>query len=47
MTGPWHGGKGDRTRPFDWKKWDKGYERVFGKKKPKGKDNEQQTRNER
>ena len=25
-------GKGDRTRPFNQKKWDEGWERVFGKK---------------
>jgi hypothetical protein len=31
MTG--HGaGKGDRPRPVDRKKWDAGWERVFGKK---------------
>lgn len=26
-------GKGDRIRPFDQKKWDEGYERVFGRAK--------------
>lgn len=25
-------GKGDRYRPVDQKKWDEGYERVFGSK---------------
>ncbi len=35
MSGPWSGGKGDRARPFDQKKWDKGYKRAFGKKKGK------------
>ena len=33
MSGPWHGGKGDRRRPFNRKKWDEGWERVFGRKK--------------
>jgi len=27
-------GKGDTPRPVDKKKYDEGYERVFGKKKP-------------
>lgn len=31
MSGPWQGGKGDRVRPFDQKKWDKNYDRIFGK----------------
>ena len=26
-------GKGSRYRPIDREKWDKGYERIFGKKK--------------
>ena len=29
MTGSWHGGKGSRIRPFDQRKWEKGYERAF------------------
>ena len=28
-------GKGDKTRPTNKKKYDEGYERVFGKKKEK------------
>lgn len=31
--GKWHGGKGDKQRPVDPKKWDENYERIFGKKK--------------
>jgi hypothetical protein len=27
-------GKGDRYRPVDQKKWDEGYERVFGQRDP-------------
>ena len=27
-------GKGDRYRPIDQKKWDEGWEKAFGKKKP-------------
>lgn len=30
MSGPWHGGKGDRRRPVDRKKWDAGWKRIFG-----------------
>jgi len=26
-------GKGDKLRPRDQKKWDEGYQRIFGKKK--------------
>ena len=33
MSGSWHGGKGDRSRPFNYKKWAEGYERAFGKRK--------------
>lgn len=37
MSGPWIGGKGDRARPFDQKKFRRDWERAFGKKKPKEK----------
>lgn len=30
MSGPWHGGKGDRTRRFDPKRWAEGYALAFG-----------------
>ena len=29
-------GKGDNPRPVDRKKFDEGYDRIFGKKKQKG-----------
>lgn len=29
-------GKGDRPRPVDKKKYDRNYERIFGKKKKNG-----------
>lgn len=29
------GGKGDKPRPIDKKKWDDGWERIFGKKEKK------------
>lgn len=33
MTGPWHGGKGDRPRPVNRKKWNKNYDKIFNKQK--------------
>ncbi len=30
MTGSWAGGKGSRARPVDRKKWDEGWEQIFG-----------------
>ena len=30
-------GKGDKYRPVDQTKWDKNWEKAFGKKKPKKK----------
>lgn len=29
------GGKGSTQRPMDQKKWDEGYDRIFGKKEKK------------
>ena len=34
MTEKWHGGKGDKRRPEDKKKFDENFERIFGKKRP-------------
>ena len=34
MTDKWHGGKGDKRRPEDKKKFDENFERIFGKKRP-------------
>ena len=33
MSGRWSGGKGDRTRPMNRKKWDENYARAFGDNK--------------
>lgn len=33
-------GKGDNPRPVDRKKFDENYDRIFGKKKQKGRDSE-------
>ena len=33
-------GKGDNPRPVDRKKFDEGYDRIFGKKKQKGQKSE-------
>ena len=35
MSRSWHGGKGDRPRSMNRKKWNEGYDRVFGKKRTK------------
>ena len=35
MSGKHGAGKGDRYRPIDQKKWEEGWEKAFGKKKPK------------
>jgi len=32
-------GKGDKPRPIDYKKWSEGWDRIFTKKKKKGKKN--------
>ena len=43
-----HGaGKGDRYRPIDQKKWDEGWEAAFGKKKPKQKSKNKETKDGR
>jgi len=34
MADKWHGGKGDKRRPEDKKKFDENFERIFGKKRP-------------
>lgn len=39
-------GKGDSYRPVDKKKWDEGWERVFGKGNSKDKDNNPNNGNE-
>ena len=33
----WHGGKGDKPRGVDKSKYDEGWDRIFGKPKPKPK----------
>jgi len=33
------GGKGDKPRPTDKKKYDEGYDRIFGKKQKNTKEN--------
>jgi len=38
MRGKHSTGKGSATRSFDQKKWDAGWEAVFGKKQPPPKD---------
>ncbi len=30
MSGPWAGGKGCVSRPFNRKKWNKNYDAIFG-----------------
>lgn len=40
MSGKHSAGKGDRYRPLDKKQYDKNYEAIFGKKKPKKKNTE-------
>tara|TARA_Y100001973_G_scaffold56523_1_gene83453 strand:+ start:559 stop:711 length:153 start_codon:yes stop_codon:yes gene_type:complete len=43
-----HGaGKGDRYRTVDQKKWDEGWEAAFGKKKPKQKSKNKETKDGR
>ena len=37
MGKQWHGGKGDKPRGVDKSKYDEGWERIFGKPKPKQK----------
>ncbi len=34
MTEKWHGGKGDKRRPEDKKRFDENFEKIFGKKRP-------------
>ena len=34
----WHGGKGDKARPVDTKKWAENYEKIWGKKDQAPKD---------
>jgi len=43
--GSWHGGKGDRDRGTKKKKYNEGYERIFGNKKEKRKEKCQQQKN--
>ena len=39
------GGKGDKRRPEDQKKWDNGYDRIWGNKKEISEAEEKLTRN--
>ncbi len=36
----WHGGKGSKQRPTDRERYEKNYERIFGKKSKPNKRNE-------
>ncbi len=39
----WHGGKGDKRRPEDTKKYEDNYEAIFGKKKKKKKKDDRKS----
>ena len=42
MTAEWHGGKGSqRRKTSDAKKYSEGWDKIFGNKQNKDKDNEQ------
>lgn len=40
--GAWHGGKGDRDRTTDRKKYEDNFEKIFGKRRKKEKECQQQ-----
>lgn len=37
MSDKWHGGKGDKARKVDQKKYSEGWDKIFGKDKKKQK----------
>ena len=47
MSGKYGAGKGDKYRSVDFKKWDEGWEKAFGKKKKKKQPKKKESKNEK